>query len=89
MANPFRATRQFERFLFRGVPEQPEAIWQRKPMAYVNDRTTGRSQFAEQHSYYESIEAEVIATIIYQPNLQKIKIVRETKHPEGFENQTR
>lgn len=39
-------TRKFERLLFKGVPEQPEPIWERDDNMYVSMRKSGKSQCA-------------------------------------------
>lgn len=77
MINPFSAIRQFERFLFRGVPERPESTWQRDINANVVDRNTGRSQLSEQQPEYDRAKWRLIARIIYKPDQEKIEIVRE------------
>lgn len=82
MTNSFRAIRQFERFLFRGVLEQPEPTWERNTYAHVGDRHTGKSQLLERRDYYETGEEELIATIIYRPDQKEIKIVREENKPQ-------
>jgi hypothetical protein len=33
--------RKFERFLFKGVPDQPESTWERNDNSNVSMRTTG------------------------------------------------
>jgi len=85
MVNPFRAIRQFERFLFRGVPERPESTWQRDINANVVDRHTGRSQLFEQQNKYDPAEWQLISTIIYRPDQEQIEIVREQDISQGRE----
>lgn len=86
MTNFFRAIRQFERFLFQGVPEQPEPTWERNISAHVEDRYSGKSQLLEQWDYYDTTEDQLIATIIYQPDEKQIKIVREENKPQASAN---
>ena len=74
MANPYRAFRQFERMLFRGVPEQPEPSWQRDSHALVPDRHTGKSQLPDGSS--GGTKGKLIATIKYRPKSKKILYVR-------------
>lgn len=77
MVNSFRAIRQFERFLFRGVPERPESIWQRNLNANVIDRYTGRSQLSQKQFEYDTTKWRLISTVIYRPDQEQIEIVRE------------
>lgn len=85
MVNSFRAIRQFERFLFRGVPERPESTWQREINANVVDRCTGRSQISEQQYEYDTSKWQLISTIIYRPDQEQIEIVREQDTSQGSE----
>lgn len=39
-----RIIRKFERFLFKGIPEQPEPTWERDDNTYVSMRQTGKAQ---------------------------------------------
>lgn len=71
MNDAYRAFRQFERLLFRGVPEQPEPSWQRDFHSLVPIRHTGKSQLP-----YEPLpqaKGELIATIVYRPNAEEIE----------------
>jgi|HubBroStandDraft_2_1064218.scaffolds.fasta_scaffold306927_1 hypothetical protein len=38
-----RIIRKFERFLFKGIPEQPESTYERDGNTYATIRETGRS----------------------------------------------
>jgi len=76
MLNYFRAFRQFERFLFRGVPEHPEQIWERETNASAADRSTGRSQLVKRPGSYQIRRGEVIARITYRHDLHQIEISR-------------
>lgn len=40
-SNPFRANRQFERFIFNGIPENPQPSWQTNTNAINFSRLTG------------------------------------------------
>ena len=64
MTNPYRAVRQFERMLFRGVPEQPESMWQGH--GQVNDRPTGRSLSADGLPAGIDDGATYWATLVYE-----------------------
>lgn len=39
-----KVVRKFERFLFNGVPEQPEPTWERDDNTHVYMRQTGKPQ---------------------------------------------
>ncbi len=39
-----RISCKFERFLFKGIPEQPEPIWERNANTNIRERQTGKSQ---------------------------------------------
>lgn len=58
-----RITRKFERFLFNGIPEQPEPIWERDSHTNVSVRHTGRSQAAS--DYNNSGESKLIGYYTY------------------------
>lgn len=83
MVNAFSAIRQFERFLFRGVPEHPEPTWQRKINANVTDRHTGRSQLPVQSSGYDTSDWRPICKIVYKPDKEQIEFVRDRTPDEG------
>jgi hypothetical protein len=73
MTNPYRAFRQLERQIFRGVPEQPEPILQRDLNAHVPERLTGRSQLAGGlRGAVATDGATLIATIVYTEGTEKI-----------------
>jgi hypothetical protein len=73
MANPYRAFRQLERQIFRGVPEQPEPIWQRDLNAHVPERLTGRSQLVDGLRGSAATDgATLIGTIVYRPRAEEI-----------------
>lgn len=67
MANPYRAFRQFERMVFRGVPEQPEPISLRDGNAHVPERLTGRSQLGAALPANWSEGAVLLRTLVYRP----------------------
>ncbi len=73
MNNAYRAFRQFERLLFRGVPEQPEPSWQRDFHSLVPIRHTGKSQLP--YEPFLQAKGKVIATIIYRPEAEEIEYV--------------
>jgi hypothetical protein len=64
MANPYRAFRQLERKVFRGVPEQPESAWQRSPNAQATERLTGRA--LREPALPPADEKQVFATVAYE-----------------------
>ena len=72
MINPYRAFRQLERMVFRGVPEQPEPIWLRDRNAHVRERLTGRSQLAGGLPANWREGAQLLLTVVYRPNSQRI-----------------
>lgn len=72
MFDPFRAFRQLERQIFRGVPEQPEPLWQRDLNAHVPERLTGRSQLPDFLPAAIIAEATLIATVVYLGPDEKI-----------------
>lgn len=76
MLDYFRAFRQFERFLFRGVPEHPEQIWERETYGNATERYTGRSQLVKRPGSYRIRRGEVIAKVTYRHDLQRIEISR-------------
>jgi hypothetical protein len=43
MTTDSRIIRKFERFLFNGIPEQPESTWERDGNTYVSMRESGKS----------------------------------------------
>ncbi len=72
MANPYRAFRQLERKIFRGVPEQPEPVWQRDLNAHVPERLTGRSQLGNGLPTAATDSGRLISTIVYRPDSEEI-----------------
>ncbi|MBS1614198.1 MAG: hypothetical protein JST49_15370 [Bacteroidetes bacterium] len=41
--------RKYERFLFKGVPEVPESVYDRDGYSYIDMRKTGQSQSIDYH----------------------------------------
>jgi hypothetical protein len=72
MINPYRAFRQLERMVFRGVPEQPEPIWLHDRNAHVPERLTGRSQLASGLPLRWRDGAILVSTLVYRPGSQRI-----------------
>ena len=62
MLDPYSAFRQFERLLFRGVPEQPDSVWERDSSSLIDERRSGQSQLAEDDSVAHPDDV-LIATI--------------------------
>jgi hypothetical protein len=73
MANPYRSNRQFERLLFRGVPEHAETIWERDTNAIVTDRCTGKSQLEQLNQNDQDLE--LIAKINFKPLEKKVEVI--------------
>ena len=69
--NPYRAFRQLERLVFRGVSEQPEPLWSRDGNAHVPERITGRSQLGLR-TPAESMSIRHIATVVYRPAVEEV-----------------
>lgn len=42
--------RRYERFVFHGVPERPEPVFERDDNSYVAERATGRAVHSETES---------------------------------------
>jgi hypothetical protein len=72
MTNPYRAFRQLERMVFRGVPEQPEPIWLHDRNAHVPERLTGRSQLTGGLPANWREGARLLLTVVYHPDSQCI-----------------
>lgn len=45
MEDTFLAIREYERLLYKGVPEQWEPVWQRESFSNFNKRETGKDIF--------------------------------------------
>jgi hypothetical protein len=74
----YRANRQYERLVFDGVPDHPETIYQRSTYSHVDERVSQKALYTDDTDLYEESEdEEVIATIVFQPQLEQIKIIRE------------
>lgn len=65
-------TRKFERLLFDGIPEQPEAVYERDDNGNVNMRMSGRALASEE---YDSKDSIAIGTYKYDLELGKITYV--------------
>ena len=86
MANPYRAFRQLERKIFRGVPEHPESVWQREHNAHVPERLTGKSQLDVGLPSAVTEGATLIATIVYQADFSEqivYHVAAETSEPKA------
>lgn len=75
MADPYRAIRQLERFLFRGVPEKPQPMWPGDQNTYAPGRFTGRPQTPEEPIDRETFDGLLITTIIYRPDAKEVEVV--------------
>lgn len=76
MANPYRAFRQLERKVFRGVPEQPEPISHGDINAQVAERHTGRSQLGARLPVGALDGAQLVATLVYNSDLDEVQCLR-------------
>jgi len=65
MQKTFRAIRQLERFLFRGVPEHPEGVWQRDGHGSIDVRPTGKPLPLDRDMIENDEDDELFANIIY------------------------
>ena len=82
--NPYRAFRQLERKIFRGVPETPESMYERNFSSHVPERLTGRSQFAGGLPIASIERFPVIAVVTYSPATGLISTEHQQYLP--FEN---
>lgn len=81
MANPYRAFRQLERLVFRGVPEQPEPLWLRDGNAHVPERLTGKSQLGGALPFGVLKGAKAVGTIVYRFATEEIEYVVNRTEP--------
>lgn len=65
-----RVIRKFERFLFGGVPEQPEPTWERDDNTYVAMRQTGRAQASYSTPDFVG-KSEIIGEFVYDFQQEK------------------
>ena len=64
-ANLYRAYRQLERMLFRGVPERPESMWEREGSNESTGRVTGKPLVSSNGRSVSLEGAQTLATITY------------------------
>jgi hypothetical protein len=78
-------TRKFERLLFEGVPEQPEAMWERNDYSHVMMRKTGKPQVLFQH--VPNPTALIVGTFTFDHIKQEENYVSNLDNiqPEGNE----
>lgn len=69
-----RVIRKFERFLFKGIPEQPEPTWERDDNTYVEMRQTGKAQASSENTEI-SCESKVVGEFFYDYEKQTEKYV--------------
>jgi hypothetical protein len=81
VVNPYRAFRQLERKIFRGVPETPESMYERNFSSHVPERMTGRSQFAEGLQLTSIERFPVVAVVTYRPAAGQILVERQQDLP--------
>ncbi len=73
MNNLFYAIRQYERLIYKGVPEQWESVWEREGNGSYARRLTGKSPVADGRSGAVLDEDQFIAKVIFRPD--KIEVV--------------
>jgi hypothetical protein len=88
MINPYRAFRQLERMVFRGVPEQPEPISLHDRNAHVPERLTGRSQLAGGLPADWREGAELLLIVVYRPASRSIGYETSQQQGRATENRT-
>ena len=81
MVDTFRANRQFERFIFHGVPERPEPTWERDSRGSFEGRYSGKSHVSSQDQEYDLSEDEIVATLIYDSDSQTVTVVYPGDRP--------
>lgn len=81
MVNPYRAFRQLERKIFRGVPEAPESIYERDFSSQAPECLSGRSQFAEGLPLGSVERFPVVAVVTYRLSSGEIVVQRESCVP--------
>lgn len=81
MINPYRAFRQLERKIFRGVPETPESMYERNFSSHVPERLTGRSQLAGGVPIASIEQFPVIAVVTYSSGTGLILVERQQSLP--------
>lgn len=65
MADPYRASREFERMIFGGVSEHPEPNAETHGHDHVSTRMTGRSSHGQGLHTPPAEDGTLIATITY------------------------
>lgn len=80
VSDPFRAIRQFERLLFRGVPEHPEPTWQRDSNEHVSQRMTGRPASARASSRAPEQDL-LVARVVYDFTRKETRVIHSEDHP--------
>lgn len=88
MINPYRAFRQLERMVFRGVPEQPEPIWLHDRNAHVPERLTGRSQLSGGTPAEWRDGAQLLSVVVYTPSSESIEYETSAPQVQTFEKST-
>lgn len=81
VADPYRAFRQLERKIFRGVPETPESMYERNFSSHVPERMTGRSQLAGGLPLTLIEGFPVLAVVTYRPALGQVSVERQQNLP--------
>jgi hypothetical protein len=79
MPDTDRAARQFERHVFRGVPEQPESNLERDSNLYAHDRQSGKSQLEDDPTTHILRDAIHVGTITYRLDANEVSYERTTE----------
>ncbi len=82
-ANLYRAYRQLERMLFRGVPERPESMWEREGSNESTGRVTGKPLVSSNGRSVSLEGAQTLATITY--DLESDEVVFESHIPKHLQ----
>lgn len=76
-------TRKFERLLFDGIPEQPEAVYERDDNGFATLRMSGRSLASAEYDSYEGISMGTYeydletGKVTYVPNPSAMELLRK------------
>lgn len=76
-------TRKFERLLFDGIPEQPEAVYERDDNGITNWRMSGRSLASEEYDSKDGISMGTYqydletGMVTYVPNASAMELLNK------------
>ena len=74
-----KINRKFERFIFNGIPEYPEPIWERDANTIVTVRYTGMSQEVAQNNFHLDA-SEDIGYFTYDFENETEEFIETTHH---------